>query len=164
MSAIKEDDLYESDDLVGSSIAGNNFRSKVSNHYEVPNMTSMLYEFTNKEQDRVHQSFRTGNYISIRDLPSVIVPGNVSNQQESKIEDNLYSIMERRSWVELSNNGGYFSKFEWRPDEYGLYRDELSKKRKDHEEKQKKLHGFAPFLNNPKRQLPLKHQSYFQSL
>ena len=28
--------------------------SKISNHYEVPNMSSMLYEFTNKEQDKVH--------------------------------------------------------------------------------------------------------------
>ena len=28
--------------------------SKISNHYEVPNMSSMLYEFTNKEQDRIH--------------------------------------------------------------------------------------------------------------
>ena len=56
------------------------FQSKIGKHYEVPNMSSMLYEFTNKEQDRVHQSFRTGNYVQIRDLPSVIVPGNVSNQ------------------------------------------------------------------------------------
>jgi len=32
--------------------------------------------------------------------------------------------MERRSWVELSNNGGYFSKFEWKQDEFGLYREE----------------------------------------
>ena len=26
--------------------------SKINNHYEVPNMSSMLYEFTNKEQEK----------------------------------------------------------------------------------------------------------------
>ena len=54
MSAIKEDDLYESDDLMGQNSVQSQFKSKISNHYEVPNMSSMLYEFTNKEQDRVH--------------------------------------------------------------------------------------------------------------
>ena len=55
MSAIKEDDLYESDDLnAGSSVVQSQFQSKIGKHYEVPNMSSMLYEFTNKEQDRVH--------------------------------------------------------------------------------------------------------------
>lgn len=96
-----------------SESQGNNFNSKISNHYEVPNMASMLYEFTNREQDRIHQSFRTGNYISLRDIPNAIIPGNVSTMQSSKIEENLYSIIERRSYVELQNNGGYFSKFSW---------------------------------------------------
>jgi hypothetical protein len=85
--------------------------SKISNHYEVPNMSSMLYEFTNKEADRVHQSFRVGNFVSLRDLPDSLLPGNISTMQTSKMEDNLYSVMERRSYVELANNGGYFSKF-----------------------------------------------------
>lgn len=52
--------------------------SNISNHYEVPNMTSMLYEFTNKEADHIHQAFRVGNYVSLRDLPNVILPGNVT--------------------------------------------------------------------------------------
>ena len=52
--------------------------SNISNHYEVPNMSSMLYEFTNKETDRIHQAFRIGNFVSLRDLPNVILPGNVT--------------------------------------------------------------------------------------
>ena len=28
--------------------------SKISNHYEVPNMASMLYEFTNREANTIH--------------------------------------------------------------------------------------------------------------
>jgi|688.fasta_scaffold322781_2 hypothetical protein len=52
--------------------------STVLNHYEVPNLSSMLYEFTNREQDRVNQCFRIGNFLSLRHLPTFIMPGNVS--------------------------------------------------------------------------------------
>lgn len=54
----------------------------------------------------------------------------------SKVESNLYSIMERRSYVELSNNGGYFSKFEWRPDEYGSFQELEAARRREKNEKQ----------------------------
>jgi hypothetical protein len=37
----------------------------------------MLYDFTNKEQDRVLQGFRIGNFVSLRDLPSEFTAGNV---------------------------------------------------------------------------------------
>jgi hypothetical protein len=47
----------------------------------------------------------------LRDLPDSILPGNVSSMQTSKMEENLYSIMERKTYVELAGNGGYFSKF-----------------------------------------------------
>jgi hypothetical protein len=134
---MEKDDFFETSEEFNNSSdqGGVMVKSRISNHYEVPNMTSMLYEYTNKEQDRVHQSFRTGNYVSLRDLPNLIVAGNVSSMQSSKIEENIYSIMERRSWVELSQNGGYFSKFEWRPDEYGLFKEEQSKLRKEKMEK-----------------------------
>lgn len=48
-------------------------------HYEVPNLSSMLYEFTNKEQDRVMQGFRIGNFVGLRDLPVKIQAGEVIN-------------------------------------------------------------------------------------
>ena len=86
-------------------------------------MASMLYEFTNKEADHVHMAFRVGNFVSLRDLPNSIMPGNVSLMQSSKMEENLYSVMERKTYVELANNGGYFSKFEWQPDPYGKFKE-----------------------------------------
>ena len=64
----------DSDNEIMETDSGKKY-SKISNHYEVPNMSSMLYEFTNKEQDKVHQSFRVGNYVSLRDLPNLIQPG-----------------------------------------------------------------------------------------
>ena len=72
----EKDDIFETDEFKSELNGG---ISKISNHYEVPNMTSMLYEFTNKEQDRIHQSFRVGNYVSLRDIPDSIQPGNVSS-------------------------------------------------------------------------------------
>ena len=76
-------------------------------------MAAMLYELTYREADHIHQAFRVGNFVSLRDLPNAILPGNVTLSQSSKMEENLYSEMERKTYVELSNQGGYFSKFEW---------------------------------------------------
>ena len=52
--------------------------SVISNHYEVPNLSSMLYEYTNTEMDRIRYSFRVGNFYSLRDLPRHLLPGNVT--------------------------------------------------------------------------------------
>lgn len=41
-------------------------------HYEVPNLTSVLYEYSNKEQDMVKLAFRAGNFNSLRNLPDEI--------------------------------------------------------------------------------------------
>jgi hypothetical protein len=42
------------------------------------------------------------------------------------MDENLYSVMERRSYVELANNGGYFSKFEWLPDSFSSFQEVLT--------------------------------------
>ena len=158
----EKEDYFETDHELGTDVA--NFASKISNHYEVPNMSSMLYEFTNKEQDRVHQSFRIGNFVSLRDITDSLLPGNVSHMANSKQEENLYSIIERRSWVELSKNGGYFSKFEWQPDPFANFKESLTSDRVKHEKQQFEVHGQAPFLSMPKRAAAHKHESHFQSL
>lgn len=38
-------------------------------HYEVPNLTSMLYEYTNKEQEYIQRCFRAGNFNNLREMP-----------------------------------------------------------------------------------------------
>ena len=70
----------------GSYRSHGNGGKGISNHYEVPNLASMLYEFTNKERDRVFAAFRVGNFNSLRELPRHIMPGNLSQMQKSKIE------------------------------------------------------------------------------
>lgn len=81
----------------------------------------MLYEFTNKEAERIHQGFRIGNFVSLRDLPTDMAYGNVLNAQKDKIEFNIMSKAEQKTYVELANGGGYFSKFDWKPDPYGRF-------------------------------------------
>ena len=94
---------------------------QISEHYQVPNLSSMLYEFTNKEKERISQCFRIGNFHRLRDLPKHLLPGNVSYVSQNKINENLYGIREERSYIELQRGGGYFSKFEYLPEQYGNY-------------------------------------------
>ena len=91
----------------------NNNTGSIQYHYQVPNLSSMLYEFTNKERDRVFAAFRVGNFNSLRELPRHLMPGNLSQMQKSKIEQNLYQPIEERSYVELQGGGGYFQKFDF---------------------------------------------------
>ena len=97
----------------------------IQNHYEVPNLSSMLYEFTNKERDRVFAAFRVGNYNSLRELPRHLMPGNISMMHKSKIEQNLFTPVEEKSYIELQSGGGYFSKFDYKSDPYENYLDSL---------------------------------------
>ena len=87
-------------------------------HYEVPNLSSMLYEYTNKERDLVQQAFRGGNYQTIRNLPDDIRPFNVAQAMKTKIGETALtsSIMAQNNHAFnelLKGNGGVFSKFEW---------------------------------------------------
>lgn len=65
-----------------------------SKHYECPNLSSMLYAYTNKERDTVQQAFRGGNYQTIRALPDEIRPFNVGQAVKTKIaESHLTSVI-----------------------------------------------------------------------
>lgn len=67
----------------------------------VPNLSSILYEFTNREKDRIEHCFRIGNFNSLRDLPKHLLPGNVSYMSSHKINENLYAPKEERCFIEL---------------------------------------------------------------
>ena len=59
------------------------------NHYELPNLTQLLYDFTNKEQDTIMRCFRVGNYTSLRDLPANLLPNAVTKMMNDKQDGNL---------------------------------------------------------------------------
>jgi hypothetical protein len=82
------------------------------------------------------------------------------------MESNLYSIMERRTYVELANNGGYFSKFGWSADPYALWYEDQSNRRKENVAKREDIHNKEIWKGNPinlKYRLPHKHISCFHS-
>ena len=92
-------------------------------HYEVPNLSSMLYEYTNKETDIVQSAFRRGNYQSIRGLPDEIRPYSVGQAVKEKIAENalMSSIIGQNNTAYnelLKGDGGVFSKFQWKNDPF----------------------------------------------
>jgi len=89
-------------------------------HYELPNLTQLLYDFTNKEQDTILRCFRTGNYDSLRDLPSRLAPANVLKNQRDKQDNNL-AWQQPKPRVDKLMGGGLFSDFEWLPDSYDAF-------------------------------------------
>jgi len=132
-------------------------------HYEVPNLTSMLYEYTNKEAERILMGFRKGNFVSLRDLPNDFNYGNVLNAQRDKIEHNIKEKAEPKLYVELLGGGGYFSKFEWKEDPYGLFLEKQYYENFIKREKQKAVHGDHVYLPTTKMPAPFKFVSPFDS-
>ena len=109
-------------------------------HYEIPNLSSMLYEFTNKETEKIQQGFRIGNFVSLRDLPADFSYGNVLNAMKEKVETNITFKQEPKTYVELANGGGYFSKFDWKPDSYNRFLEYMNNENREAEARQKSLH------------------------
>ena len=94
-----------------------------SMHYEVPNLASMLYEYTNKEQDSVINAFRTNNFVQLRDLPNNIGPNNIIQNLQIKMahvinESSVISQNKKQHLEHLKSNGGFFKRFEYMPDGY----------------------------------------------
>jgi len=92
-------------------------------HYEVPSLSSMLYEYTNKERDAIVNAFRTGNSQSLRSLPNELQPFCVSQAIKESVQNMhlLSSIQSQNAKVHnelLKHNGGVFQTFAWAPDEY----------------------------------------------
>ena len=48
------------------------------NHYELPNLTHLLYDFTNMEKDVIERCFRVGNYNALRELPDQIKANRIN--------------------------------------------------------------------------------------
>ena len=59
------------------------------NHYELPNLTQLLYEYTNKERDLIQRCFRTGNYNALRELPNQLAPNQILKYAREKQDVNL---------------------------------------------------------------------------
>ena len=114
------------------------------NHYELPNLTQLLYDFTNKEQDTIMRCFRVGNYTSLRDLPANLLPNTVTKQMNDKQDANLIWRQPAPKVATLTG-GGLFSDYDWQPDEYSMFLKHKQDERKEKERKQFSVHK-RPFM------------------
>ena len=104
------------------------------NHYELPNLTQLLYDFTNKEQEIIAKCFRVGNYQSLRDLPNNILSGNLIKAMNEK-QDGNFQYRQVPPRVQTLTGGGLFKDYEWMPDSFDIYMKQKSDERKENQRK-----------------------------
>ena len=107
-------------------------------HYELPNLTQLLYDFTNKEQDVIQQCFRTGNYASLRDLPVQMMPNSIAKAMRDKQDMNLAFKPPEGKVVKLSG-GGLFREYEYISEPFDLYLQQKQLENKERKLKQKDI-------------------------
>ena len=100
------------------------------NHYELPNLTQLLYDFTNKEQEIIAKCFRVGNYQSLRDLPNSMGAGNLIKALNDK-QDTNFAYKQPAPRVQTLTGGGLFKDYEWLPDSFDIFMKQKSDERKE---------------------------------
>jgi hypothetical protein len=117
----------------------------------MPNLATCLYDYTNKEQDMVYRCFRSGNYDSLRDLPSNIAPQQIIEQMKEKITKNISKNKneperDHRGKIVKLAGGGLFHEFEWMPDSFYNFLDTQQKDKHESDATISKLHP-KPFVS-----------------
>ena len=124
-------------------------RSTAVYHYEVPNLTSMLYEYTNKEQEYIGRCFRSGNYNNLRELPDNFVGCTLFNNDGSskfaKGEQPHFKVHYKSKNGEEGQKDDSAKKFEYMSDNYEAFLESQKKDKITSKEKQKKVHGDKEF-------------------
>jgi len=52
-------------------------------------LSTVLYDFTNKEHDMIMRCFRIGNYTSLRDLPNKLAANQLLKANKKRVEQTL---------------------------------------------------------------------------
>jgi hypothetical protein len=127
--------------------------SQTVSHYEVPNLTSMLYEYTNKEQEHIKRCFRAGNFSHLRELPDQINPNAILDSTREKQNFNVHfkskgapTEAEERKKLYSKIFGKDSVKFDQIEDSYEAFLDAQREEKLKSKEKQKALHGEKDFL------------------
>lgn len=122
-------------------------------HYEVPNLTSMLYEYTNKEQEHIQRCFRAGNFTHLRELPNQVQPNSIIETTREKQNFNVHFRSKGAPTTRLLDKKTYYKKFEYMEDNYEGFLEAQRKEKAESKAKQKALHGdkdFYPVVPKPK--------------
>ena len=111
-------------------------------NYAKPNLSHMLYDYTNRDQDLVAQAFRTGNFTYLSSLPNFIQPSAVADALAQKsVESVNRHSKPKPKLCHLWGCDGLVHEFEWMPDSYEGLSQQLKKERVESEAKRKLISG-----------------------
>lgn len=135
--------------------------------YAMPNVSSLLPNYANSEQEFIHRTFHTGNYDQIRSLPNTLKEQQVQTARLARMEAArrflMPSLEERQGEVgPRSNQQGLFQVFEYLPSRYSLA-DELASKERVESEAKRMTIGGKEFTPAGGVGLKLKHEDGFEA-
>ena len=119
---------------------------KVLPRYAIPNITSILPEYSNAEAEYIQRTFAQGNYDLLHTLPSDISAGEVNKFRKAHMEQARKMLLDNMphaagSVPKATNKNGLFQEFEYRPSPYNLSDDIQSRERLESEAARIKISG-----------------------
>ena len=111
---------------------------KVLPRYAIPNITSILPEYSNAEQEYIQRTFAQGNYDLLHSLPSDIGAGEVNKFRKAHMEQARKMLLDNMphaagSIPKATNKHGLFQEFEYKPSPYNLSDEIQSRERLESE-------------------------------
>jgi len=100
--------------------------------YAMPNVSSMLPEYGNLEQDLIGRAFNAANYDAIARLPADIDHSTVAGARRMAIEAARTAAAAPHDGTRNARRNGLFSEFEYSQSEYDLYNQLENKAREEH--------------------------------
>jgi len=98
----------------------------------MPNVSSMLPEYGNLEQDLIGRAFNAANYDAIARLPADIDHSTVAGARRMAIEAARTAAAAPHDGTRNARRNGLFSEFEYSQSEYDLYNQLENKAREEH--------------------------------
>jgi hypothetical protein len=111
---------------------------RVLPRYAIPNITSILPEYSNAEQEYIQRTFAQGNYDLLHSLPADISAGEVNKFRKAHMEQARKMLLDNMphaagSIPKATNKHGLFQEFEYKPSPYSLSDDIQSRERLENE-------------------------------
>ena len=152
MDSDKKNNTAEAVDETNAHTDFSKENSQTVSHYEVPNLTSMLYEYTNKEQEYIQRCFRAGNFNQLRELPDSVKPNSILDSNREK-QNFAVHFRSKGAFTEADKQKENISKifgkdsvkFEEVEDNYEAFLDNQRQEKLKSKKKQKDLHGDKGF-------------------
>ena len=119
---------------------------KVLPRYAIPNITSILPEYSNAEAEYIQRTFAQGNYDLLHTLPSDISAGEVNKFRKAHMEQARKMLLDNMphaagSIPNATNKNGLFQEFDYKPSPYSLPDEIQSRERLESEAARMQISG-----------------------